>query len=171
MLPDAEGYLVLRREWQPADIVALHLGMPVRAAVDERGNLGRVALVRGNLVYAADATLLPCGRLLDDVIILLDRTDPARYVRVVPHADTGRVHLALAAVVSKPRMEAGIWRERERYRGFAGCDETETTEEVELVPFVEAGTLGVANYREGISLHVEPVTSISYQVWLPYRCR
>ena len=52
------GLLVIARQWQPGDVVELVLPMPVRtiaahALVED--NLGKVALQRGPLVYAAEA--------------------------------------------------------------------------------------------------------------------
>lgn len=52
------GLLVIARRWQPGDVVELELPMPVRtiaahALVED--NVGKVALQRGPLVYAAEA--------------------------------------------------------------------------------------------------------------------
>jgi DUF1680 family protein len=52
------GYVVLRREWNPGDSVDVHLAMPVqRVRADERveGNRGRVALMRGPIVYCLES--------------------------------------------------------------------------------------------------------------------
>jgi DUF1680 family protein len=62
--PDAEpdrvedGFLVLRRTWQPGDRIEIHMPMPVRrvaAHADVSENVGRIALQRGPLVFAAEA--------------------------------------------------------------------------------------------------------------------
>jgi len=52
------GLLVIERRWQPGDVVELVLPMPVRtvaAHAQVEDNLGKVALQRGPLVYAAEA--------------------------------------------------------------------------------------------------------------------
>lgn len=52
------GLVVIERRWQPGDVVELVLPMPVRtiaAHAQVEDNLGKVALQRGPLVYAAEA--------------------------------------------------------------------------------------------------------------------
>jgi len=56
--PGADGYLSVSRTWQPGDTVTLKLDMPVRRiAAHPRvaADLGRVALMRGPLVYCLEA--------------------------------------------------------------------------------------------------------------------
>ena len=51
------GFAVVRRHWRPGDVVELDLPMPVRRVVSHErvaGNLGRVAVERGPLVYCAE---------------------------------------------------------------------------------------------------------------------
>jgi DUF1680 family protein len=66
-----QGFVRLRRAWQPGDVVELELPMPVRRVLSHpqvQSNLGCVALERGPLVYCAEwadngprvlATVLP----------------------------------------------------------------------------------------------------------------
>jgi hypothetical protein len=54
----ADGFLTVRRTWQPGEGVELHMPMPIRriaAHADVTENAGRVALQRGPLVFAAEA--------------------------------------------------------------------------------------------------------------------
>lgn len=57
--PDIDrGYAVLRRMWQPGDIIELRLPMPVRRVVahpEVEEDAGRVAFERGPIVYCAEA--------------------------------------------------------------------------------------------------------------------
>ena len=68
--PGADGYVHLQRQWHAGDVVELELPMPVqRVHADERVNddHGRVALMRGPLVYcieAADHTGVNLARLV-----------------------------------------------------------------------------------------------------------
>ena len=51
------GFAVVRRHWRSGDVVELDLPMPVRRVVSHErvaGNLGRVAVERGPLVYCAE---------------------------------------------------------------------------------------------------------------------
>lgn len=52
------GYMCLEKEWKAGDLIELDLPMPVRrvVCVDQvEANIGRVALMRGPLVYCAEA--------------------------------------------------------------------------------------------------------------------
>jgi DUF1680 family protein len=166
---DDKGYLVVDRVWSPGDEVELKMDMPVRIVVDALGNMGRVALARGPLVFAADTAYLPAGRLLDDVILLLDRAHPAKGVRVVRDQEAGSMHLVVPTVIEKPGTGAGWWREKERYNDLGGGSGTETVGEIEVVPFFEAGNHDNDIYRDGFWTNTERVAKITYQVWLPYR--
>jgi DUF1680 family protein len=53
-----DGYASLRRTWSPGDVVTIDLPMPVRRVTADRrvaDDRGKVALVRGPLVYCAEA--------------------------------------------------------------------------------------------------------------------
>jgi len=52
-----KGYAVVKRTWQPGDIVDLHLPMPVRLVKSNdkvEANINRVAITRGPIVYCAE---------------------------------------------------------------------------------------------------------------------
>jgi hypothetical protein len=56
--PRADGYVHLRRRWQAGDVVELDLPMPVRRVYAHnkvRANQGKVALMRGPIVYCLEA--------------------------------------------------------------------------------------------------------------------
>lgn len=169
--PDARGYLVLSREWRAGDTVDLDLAMPPRVLVDTLGNNGRVALMRGPLVYAADSALLPPGRLLDDVVLALDPEAPARAVQVERVEDEEAPRLVVPMAVSNLPVGPGAWGVEERYRDLAACVAPAAGEEIALVPFFEAGNRDPECYRDGVWSNREPATNVSYQVWLPYSCR
>lgn len=74
-LPDAETapgqYVTIRRTWQVGDEVRLAIPLPIRRLVAHprvTNNAGRVALMRGPLVYCAEAADNPIGDVLDVVI-------------------------------------------------------------------------------------------------------
>jgi DUF1680 family protein len=165
-----KGYLVITRAWSDGDWVELALEMPVVPVVDTIGNIGRVAITRGPLVFAADAAYLPAGTLLDDVILAFDGQNPGQDFRAVTNPWTGTVHLQAQRLVMLPAGGPGFWREKERYDAFGSCNFTRTLMEVELVPFFEAGNRDPRSYRDGLHPHSEPVRNITFQVWLPYRC-
>lgn len=165
-----QGWLVLNRAWTAGEHVELVMEMPVRVITDSIGNVGRAAVTRGPLVFAADEAYLPAGTLLDDVILSVDTRAPDQGFRVVKNAETGAVHLVGQRVVVRPQTGGGFWREKERYNQLASCAVQESYEQVELVPFFEAGNKSFQPV-EGIAPNNEPVRSITFQVWLPYRCR
>ena len=74
-LPDAETapgqYVSLRRVWQVGDVVRLELPLPIRRIVSHprvANNAGRVALMRGPLVYCVEAADNPIGDVRDIVL-------------------------------------------------------------------------------------------------------
>ncbi|HEX5808688.1 MAG TPA: beta-L-arabinofuranosidase domain-containing protein [Anaerolineales bacterium] len=169
--PDENGYLLVRREWTDGDQILFNMDMPVNVVVDTIGNAGRVALTRGPLVFAADASYLPAGVLLDDVILSLNNADLRRDIRVVKAQDTegnATVHLAARRATVRPQTGEGFWREKERYDRLIPGALQEQVEELVLVPFLEAGNKSF-QMVEGIQRNDEPVRSITFQVWLPYR--
>ena len=168
--PDENGYLLLPRDWTDGDQILLDMDMPVNVVADKIGNMGRVALTRGPLVFAADASYLPGGVLLDDVILSLQGSDPAQYIRAVKTQDTEgneTVHLVARRSIVRPQTGEGFWREKERYDQWVSSALEETVEDVVLVPFMEAGNRSF-QMIEGIQRNDEPVRSITFQVWLPY---
>jgi uncharacterized protein len=170
---DSSGYLNAARNWAPGDTITLEFEMPVRVVTDAFGNAGRVALTRGPLVYAADQSYLPAGTLLDEVTLALDPTDPARNIRTIRNEADGSVHLLVQRVLPCPQATAELWREKERYKVLSAptavATAVGTAEDVELVPFFDAGNRDPRNYCEGIQPNNEPVTHITFQVWLPYQ--
>lgn len=165
--PVEDGFLILNRTWQPGDIVTLQMEMPVQVVADRLGNNGRAAVTRGPLVYAADASYLPDGVLLDDVILGLDCCAPEYGLRVQPVE--GSVH-----ILARRRKRAladgpGWWSEPERYQRL-GQGRLEYAGEIELVPFFEAGNRSVSPARMDVTPNDEAVRNITLQVWLPYQC-
>ena len=65
--PQDDGYVHLQRRWQAGDVVELHLPMPVHrvyAHEEVEADQGRVALVRGPIVYCLEAVDHPGVDLL-----------------------------------------------------------------------------------------------------------
>lgn len=167
--PDTRGYLALRRRWLAGDQVELTLVMPPRVLVDTLGNPGRAAVGRGPLVYAADQADLPASVTLDDVILALDSLQPSASLEVQPDSTRQSVHLVAQRLLPQAAAGDGFWSQPERYHDLATPSPAVTYEPLRLVPFFEAGTRDPKNYKEGIHVNWEPVTHITYQVWLPYR--
>ena len=70
----AGSYVELRRSWQSGDVVELELPMPVRRAYchpNVPDNVGRVALMRGPLLYCVEAVDVP-GVDLRDLVLPAD---------------------------------------------------------------------------------------------------
>jgi DUF1680 family protein len=67
----ANGYVAIKRTWQPGDVIELNLPMPVRRIVaDDRveADRNRVALQRGPIVYAAEWPDNPNGKVRNIVL-------------------------------------------------------------------------------------------------------
>ena len=168
--PDINGYLVIDRSWKSGDIIEMQLEMSANILADEIGNNGRVALTRGPLVYAVDNHYLPDGKIIDDVILLLNIKEPAREIRLVDTEDMDSVHLVVPMVLVAHHKNSGGWKERERYFRLADCNSTNIPLDVRLVPFIEAGNNDSNAYKDGVWENTEAITNVTYQVWLPYLC-
>ena len=138
--PGADGYVVLRREWQPGDRVQLQLKLEPRVIVGDHKNEGRLAVMYGPLVLAADEALLGDNECLLNAV-------------GVPSTK-----LAALQVVPEPAPEKlKTWPGAEIFRinGIV-CQPTSSRKpgtplKLGLVPFADAGATGTA-----------------YKIWLPY---
>jgi hypothetical protein len=134
-------------------------------AIDRIGNNGRAAIVRGPLVYAADSAYLPNRVLLDDLTLAVDAASPGAGIRLKP----GGTHLVAQRLVQSYPSVPGVWREPERYASLTASAAQIACEDLELVPFLEAGNLDPQNILKGIHPNDEAVRKATFQVWLPYR--
>lgn len=167
--PDQKGYLHLERQWQDGDIVELSMDMPVQVVMDRLGNVGRVALTSGPLVYAADSSYLPKGRLLDDIVLLLSPIEVTGTVQVLKAGQTGSKHLRVQTALPQPEAETRLWRDYGRYHYVKALNGIASVNTLELVPFFEAGNREPDNYRDGIATRWEAARNVTYQIWMPYR--
>jgi DUF1680 family protein len=170
--PNEAGYLVLSREWHAGDTITLSMAMPVRVVMDRLGNPGRVALVRGPLVYSADSAYLADGVLLDDIVLRLDSASPVAGIGTVTDPPSGHVHLIVPGITIRANAGPALWREGLRYHDIAGRDQTEEAGTVRFVPFFDAGNRDTDCYRSGYWTNSkDPAKKITYQAWLPYVCQ
>ena len=72
--PEPDGYAAIRRTWQKGDTVELNMTLAPRTLLGDHGNRGRVAVLYGPLVLAADASLTGG---VDLGAIALPSSDPA----------------------------------------------------------------------------------------------
>ncbi len=146
--------------------------MAVRVVMDRLGNPGRVALVRGPLVYSADSHYLPGGTLMDDLVLRLDPTSPVAGIDVVTDPESGHVHLIVPCITTRGGAGDALWREGLRYHDLSGCSQAAEVSTVRLVPFFDAGNRDADCYRDGYWTNAnDPAKKITYQVWLPYVCQ
>ena len=160
---DRDGYVRIAKVWAPRAKVELNMEMGPRVISDASGNAGRVAFMRGPLVFAADAGLLPETRLLEDLA-----------VQVGPGVETARPskadgQLANRLEVQTARLRAGTtfaFDDGGRYRLVEEV-KGEAQGRVPLVPFYEAGNRAADSYRPGVWSNREIFRKATYQVWLP----
>jgi DUF1680 family protein len=164
---DEAGYLRISRVWQPGDVIELTLDMPVQIARDNLGNSGRVAIVRGPLVYAMDNAYLPPGHLLDDMTLVLPANAPASAVELVSNDETGSLHLLVPVGSLRLGGQDNVWGIEERYRRVSQIGPVQSSGRIALVPFYEAGNRAPDIYRDGVSYRQEPQRDVTFQVWLP----
>lgn len=135
----ADGYLALARTWKAGDSIDLELPLAARVVVGTHGNTGRVALLYGPLVLAADEALFP---------------DPETRIGqiVVPSANPAELDFAVEPAPESLRTWSGarVFRIKAGVRQTSGAVAAVAACDLRLMPFADAGGTGTG-----------------YAVWLP----
>jgi DUF1680 family protein len=146
--PNAEGYLDIKRVWKKGDQIALRLKLEPRLVVGDHGNLGKVALLYGPLVLAADEALLGNG---DPAQKEIAATLPLNAIAVAgPKLAMLKVTPEPAPAAVKSWSGAQVFRARAVTRRPVGSLKIGTSRTIRLIPFADAGGTGTR-----------------YKVWLP----
>jgi DUF1680 family protein len=139
LAPGADGYVAIQRSWKDGDPIELRFKLEPRVIVGDHKNTGKIAVLYGPLVLAAEADLL--GNQLSstgavalpsaDLATLAVTPEPAPgNIRTWPGAQVFRVN-ALPRQASKPAQAGASFH-------------------IRLIPFADAGNSGS-----------------EYKVWLP----
>jgi DUF1680 family protein len=143
LTPEPDGYVAIRRIWQPGDRLELDLPLVARVVVGERSNEGRLAVLHGPLVLAADEAEDALGTRGLDLDGIRAASSSVTDLGVVPEP-------APAALACWP--DARVFRIRAVSRTNAAAHTPADFLEIGLVPFADAGGGGSR-----------------YKVWLPFR--
>ncbi len=150
--PNIDGYVAIQREWKKGDRIALRLKLEPRLIVGDHMNHGKVALMYGPLVLAADEALL-------------GKTSPATNRNASPAPEAIALNgiavaspeLAKLKVTPEPAPEefrtwpgAQVFRIRAVTRKPMPALQVGAPLSIRLVPFADAGSTGAR-----------------YKVWLP----
>jgi hypothetical protein len=145
---NTEGYLDIKRVWKKGDQIALRLKLEPRLVVGDHGNLGKVALLYGPLVLAADEALLGNG---DPAQKEKAATLPLNAIAVAgPKLAMLKVTPEPAPAAVKSWSGAQVFRARAVTRRPVGSLKIGTPRTIRLIPFADAGGTGTR-----------------YKVWLP----
>src|ERR1019366_316478 len=138
--PGPDGYVALLQEWKKGDQVLLQFKLEPRVIVGDHKNEGRIAILYGPLVLAADEALLG------------DNECPLNALGV-PSAKLSALHFTPEPAPEKLRTWPGA--EVFRIQGVTyksnGSLQQGTPLKPGLVPFADAGASGTA-----------------YKIWLPF---
>ena len=149
---NADGYVAIQRQWKKGDRIVLRLKLEPRLIVGDRSNLGKVALMYGPLVLAADEALL-------------GKPSPAKNRAASPASETiplnaiavASPQLAKLKVTPEPAQGefrtwpgAQVFRIRAVTRKPLPSLKVGTSLPIRLIPFADAGGTGTR-----------------YKVWLP----
>ena len=135
----ADGYAAVTRKWEKSDRLELQLKLEPRVVVGDHKNQGKVAVLYGPLVLAADEALLGSTNRSLNAVSMAGADLPA--LAVTPESAPDAVKSWPAAQVFKVNAIAR--------RGTGGI-KAGTPLQVCLIPFAEAGGTGTP-----------------YKVWLP----
>lgn len=148
--PGPDGYLALTRTWQKGDRVELRLKLEPREVVGDHKNAGKLAIMYGPLVLAADEALLPPsvrGGVGDD----------ARSLHPLDAIAVPGANLATLKVTPEPApAKLKTWPGAQTFRVNAvklnsqDATKTATPLQLRLIPFADAGGTGT-----------------EYKIWLP----
>ena len=146
--PNAEGYLAIERVWKKGDQIALQFKLESRLVVGDHGNRGKVAVLYGPLVLAADEALLGNGYVAQK-----DQAAPLP-INAIAAAGPKLVMLKVtpepAPATVKTWPSAQVFRVRAVTRRPLGSLRMGTPLTIRLIPFADAGGTGTR-----------------YKVWLP----
>jgi uncharacterized protein len=134
-----DGYMAIHREWSKGDKIELRLKLEPRLVIGDHRNEGRLAILYGPLVLAADESLIGTSQ--------------------APLNDIGVAARDLVALHFTPEKAAGkfkSWSDAEVFRINAvarkdSSSKNGTPLQIRLLPFADAGETGSA-----------------YKIWLPY---
>ena len=136
----ADGYAAIQREWKPGDKIQIRLKLEPRIVVGNHQNEGRLAILYGPLVLAADEALLGTRETELSAIGVPSRDVAA--LRVTPES---------APAKFKSWPGARVFRVNAVARKSFSSLKDGTSMPIHLVPFADAGETGSA-----------------YKIWLPY---
>jgi DUF1680 family protein len=135
----SDGYAVLHREWKSGDTIELNLKLEPCVVVGDHTNQGKVAIVYGPLVLAADGSLLT-GDIHDINTVAMTGTD----------LKTLDIRAEPAPAEMKTWAGSQVFRINVVARSADNSTPSNTPSRIGLVPFADAG-----------------VTRKPYRVWLP----
>lgn len=150
--PNADGYVAIQRQWKKGDRIMLRLKLEPRLIIGDHSNQGKLALMYGPLVLAADEAILGKASPANQrASATAQQTIPLNGIAV-----TSR-ELAKLKVTPEPAPEefrtwpgAQVFRIRAVTRKPMPGRTVGTPLSIRLVPFADAGSTGAR-----------------YKVWLP----
>jgi DUF1680 family protein len=140
LTPGPDGYAAIQRSWKDGDRVELRFSLEPQVVVGDHKNNGKLAVLYGPLVLAADADLL-------------GDQFPSLKAVALPSAN-----LAALSVTPEPAPDrfktwpgAQVFRVNAIPRQFSKSGNAVTSFPIRLVPFADAGT-GGSNYKVWIPI-------------------
>ena len=137
--PGSDGYVAVRRKWSKGDLIELQLKLEPRVIAGDHKNEGKIALMYGPLVLAADTALVSQPDLPLEAV-------------AVPSKDLSALHIIPEAAPEKFKTWPGaeIFRLNAVARTNTGALKAGEAVQIFLLPFADAGSTGTP-----------------YKVWLP----
>jgi uncharacterized protein len=143
--PAADGYAALRRKWQTGDQIQIEFKLEPRILAGNHKNEGKVAVLYGPLVLAADESLLENGGLTLDSLGVASRK--LSVLNVTPEPAPEKV---------KTWPGAQVFRINAETRKETGQKSADFAVQIRLIPFADAGGTGASLYKVWLPLEPRP---------------
>jgi hypothetical protein len=135
----SDGYAFVDREWKTGDQITLHLKLEPRVVVGDHRNQGRLAIMYGPLVLAADTALISEAIPLSSLGVAGTNTSSLHFTPLP------------APKTVKTWNDAEVFRIKAVAMKPSGNLKQSASFPVELIPYADAGGTGSA-----------------YRIWFPY---
>ena len=149
--PGPDGYLAVQRTWKDGDRIELRFKLEPRVIVGDHNNAGKLVVLYGPLVLAADADLLG-GQF------------PNLKAVALPGADLAALAITLEPATNRFKTCPGaqLFRVNAIARWATPSTPTNSSRSIRMIPFADAGSSG-SNYKVWMPVGPSEVKNLLFE--------